>query len=250
MPSNTNEPRRDWKRAPMNPGISQRGLAIGLTIVAELIFLLILLGLGPSSWTERKASRPTTVELIPEDKPKPPPPIASAGQTAQVPSDEPVPRPPAPRVPPIPNAKSPFLEMSREDFAAADISKLGTAGGKVAAAGRGETSASVGTGPGGVALYAADWYPRPPTDAELNGYLPTRSIAPGSWAEVACKTIPGNRVENCQALGESPPGSGLASAIRQAGWQFRIRPPRVNGKPQVGTWVRVHIEFTKRDLSE
>ena len=250
MPSDTNEPRRYWKRAPMNPGISQRGLAIGLTIVAELIFLLILLGLGPSSWTERKASRPTTVELIPEDKPKPPPPTASAGQTAQVLSDEPVPRPPAPRVPPIPNAKSPFLEMSREDFAAADISKLGTAGGKVAAAGRGKTSANVGTGPGGVALYAADWYPRPPTDAELNGYLPKRSIAPGSWAEVACKTIPGNRVENCQALGESPPGSGLASAIRQAGWQFRIRPPRVNGKPQVGTWVRVHIEFTKRDLSE
>ncbi len=242
MQSDSLEPRFDWSRV----RVSQRGLAIGLTILAELIFLMILLGLQPSSWTERKASRPTTVELIPEDKPVPPPSVASAGQEAQVPTDDPLPRPPPPpRVPPIPNARSPFLEMTREEFAAADISKLGTAGGKVAAVGKGASDASVGTGPGGVTLYAAEWYPRPPTDAELGGYLPKRSIPEGAWAEVACKTIPGNRVENCQALGESPPGSGLASAIRQAGWQFRIRPPRVDGKPQVGTWVKVHISFTK-----
>ena len=76
----------------------------------------------------------------------------------------------------------------------------------------------------------------------MNGYM-TKSVDPGSWAEVACKTIPDNRVENCQALGESPLGSGLAKAIRLAGWQFRIRPPRVDGKPMVGTWVRVHIDF-------
>lgn len=242
MQSDSLEARPDWRR----PGVSQRGLAIGLTILAELIFVMILLGLGPASWTERMTSRPTTVDLIPEDKPPPPPPsIASAGQDAQVPADNPVPQPPAPRVPPVPNAKSPFLEMTREEFAAADISKLGTAGGKMASSGRGQSDASVGTGPGGVTLYAADWYPRPPTDAELGGYLPKRSIPEGAWAEVACKTIPGNRVENCQALGESPPGSGLASAIRQAGWQFRIRPPRIDGKPQVGTWVKVHIAFTK-----
>ncbi|MES2903540.1 MAG: hypothetical protein V4696_05075 [Pseudomonadota bacterium] len=240
------EPRRDWRTAWRRPNISQRGLAIGLTVLAELIFLMILLGLQPPSWTDRTTSRPTTVDLIPEDEPLPPPTIASAGQEAQAPSADPVPRPPpAPRVPPIPNARSPFLELTREEFAAADISKLGTAGGKVASSGRGQSDASVGTGPGGVTLYAAEWYPRPPTDAELNYYLPKRSIEPGSWAEVACKTIPGNRVENCQVLGESPPGSGLASAVRQAGWQFRVRPPRVNGQPQVGTWVKIHIAFTK-----
>ena len=241
----TNESRPDWRRDWKRPSVSQRGVAIGLTILAELVFLMILLGLQPASWADRKVSRPTTVDLIPADKPPPPPTVASEGRTAQVPTDEPIPRPPAPRVPPIPNKKAPFLELTREEFAAADISKLGTAGGKVASSGRGDSDASVGTGPGGVTLYAADWYPRPPTDAELGGYLPKRSIAPGSWAEVACRTIPGNRVENCQAIGESPPGSGLASAIRQAGWQFRIRPPRVNGQPQVGTWVKVHIEFTR-----
>ena len=93
-------------------------------------------------------------------------------------------------------------------------------------------------------MYKAEWY-REPTDAELAGYLPGRSIEPGSWAEVACKTIPDDRVENCQAIGESPPGSGLGKALRLAGWQFRIRPPRIDGKPQVGTWVKVHIEFTR-----
>lgn len=245
MQSDISEPRDDGRRMWPRPSGNQRGLAIGLTILAELIFVMILLGLGPSSWTDRKASQPTTVDLIPEDKPPPPPTVASAGRQAQAPADNPVPQPPAPRVPPVPNAKAPFLELTREEFAAADISKLGTAGGKMASSGSGQSDASVGTGPGGVTLYAAEWYPRPPTDAELGGYLPKRSIPEGAWAEVACKTIPGNRVENCQALGESPPGSGLASAIRQAGWQFRIRPPRIDGKPQVGTWVKVHIAFTK-----
>lgn len=231
-----------WRR----PALSQRGLAIGLTIIAELIFLMILLGLQPASWTTRKASPPTRIDLIPEEARAIPPSVASAGLEAQAPTDDPLPRaPPPPRVLPVPNAASPFLELTREEFAAADIRNLGTAGGKVASAGRGASDASVGTGPGGVTLYAAEWYPRPPTDAELHGYLPKRSIPEGAWAEVACRTIPGNRVENCQALGESPPGSGLAHAIRQAGWQFRIRPPRIDGKPQVGTWVKVHIAFTK-----
>lgn len=232
-----------WRR----PALGQRGLAIGLTILAELIFLMILLGLQPASWTNREASRPTSIDLISElTRPTPPPRVASAGREAEAPTDDPLPRPPpSPRVPPVPNAASPFLELTREEFAAADIRNLGTAGGRVASAGQGASDASVGTGPGGVALYAAEWFPRPPTDAELQYYLPKREIPEGAWAEVACKTIPGNRVENCQALGESPPGSGLAHAIRQAGWQFRIRPPRIDGKPQVGMWVKVHIAFTK-----
>ena len=237
------ESRPDWRTDWRRPSISQRGLAIGLTLLAELIFLLILLGLAPTSFGDRKpASRPTTVDLIPAPEPQAPAAAAQA-ETAEAEVAKPVPRLPTPRVPPVPNPKSPFLELTREEFAAADISKLGTAGGKVAT-GSGETSASVGTGPGGVTLYRAEWH-REPTDAELGGYLPKRTIPPGAWAEVACKTIPDNRVENCQAIGESPPGSGLAHAIRLAGWQFRIRPPKIDGKPQVGTWVKVHIEFTR-----
>ena len=148
-----------------------------------------------------------------------------------------------PTIPPSPLTKSPYLKLTSEEFAAADISKLGSAGGKGSAT-HGASSASVGVGPGGATLYKAEWF-RHPSDAELNGYM-TKNVEPGSWAEVACKTIADNRVENCQALDESPPGSGLARAIRLAGWQFRIRPPRVDGKPLVGTWVLVHIDFKGR----
>lgn len=237
MPPAFPESRPDWRR----PSISQRGLAIGLTLLAELIFLLILLGIAPTSFGDRKpASRPTTVDLIPA--PEPQADLAAASeQSAEAPRQEPVPRPPSPVVPPIPNPKSPFLELTREEYAAADISKLGSAGGK-GKSGAGETTASVGTGPGGVTLYAAEWYRRP-TNAELGGYLPKRNLEPESWAEVACKTIPDNRVENCQAIGENPPGSGLGKALRLAGWQLRIRPPMINGKPMIGTWVLVHIDY-------
>jgi len=234
----TPELRADWRR----PSARQRALVIGLTLVAELLFLLMLLGLGPATWSGREASEPTLVDLI-EAPPAPTPepaPAKSAEEKAKAP--RPVPPPTAPVLPPTPLAKSPFVKLTREEFAAADIGKLGSAGGQ-GTAGGGETSASVGTGPGGATLYRAEWY-REPTDAELAYYLP-KQIEPGAWAEVACKTIPDNRVENCQAIGESPPGSGLGRALRLAGWQFRIRPPRIDGKPQVGTWVKVHIDFTR-----
>lgn len=231
------EKRADWRR----PSVRQRALVIGLTLVAELLFLLMLLGLGPASWSERQASEPTLVELIPSPQaPVAPAPAKSAEAKAKPPP--PVPKTTTPKLPPSPLAKSPFLKLTREEFAAADISKLGTAGGQGKSSGA--SSASVGTGPGGATLYKAEWY-REPTDAELAYYLPKNGIEPGAWAEVACKTIPDNRVENCQAIGESPPGSGLARALRLAGWQFRIRPPRIDGKPQVGTWVKVHIDFTR-----
>ncbi|MCY7270616.1 MAG: hypothetical protein LH485_00975 [Sphingomonas bacterium] len=233
----TPELRADWRR----PSVRQRALVIGLTLVAELLFLLVLFGLGPASWTGRKQSQPTLVELIPSPQaPVDRAPAKSAEAKAKAPPK--VPQPTRPRLPPTPLAKSPFLKLTSEEFAAADISKLGSAGGQGKS--QGANSAAVGTGPGGATLYKAEWY-REPTDAELAGYLPQRSIEPGSWAEVACKTIPDNRVENCQSIGESPPGSGLGRALRLAGWQFRIRPPMIDGKPQVGTWVKVHIDFTR-----
>ena len=231
------EPRADWRR----PSVRQRALVIGLTLVAEILFLLMLLGLGPATWTAREAGQPTLVDLI-NAPPAPAPAPAPAKATEAKAKAPPVPRPTTPKLPPTPLAKSPFVKLTREEYAAADIANLGSAGGQGKASG-GETSASVGTGPGGATLYKAEWY-REPTDAELAYYLP-KQVAPGSWAEVACKTIPDNRVENCQAIGESPPGSGLGRALRLAGWQFRIRPPRIDGKPMVGTWVKVHIDFTR-----
>ncbi len=132
-----------------------------------------------------------------------------------------------------------MIEMSKDELAAADVRNLPTAG---AGSGAASDSEEVGRGPHGEVLYAAEWA-RHPTDAELSGYLP--SNAPDGYGLIACKTAPNNRVDDCIELDQSPRGSHLASAVRQAAWQFRVRPPRKNGRPMIGEWVQIRIDYIR-----
>lgn len=146
-----------------------------------------------------------------------------------------------------------MLEVTREVYRASDISRLGSNApgyarsadaGSAGGGGAGD-SARVGTGPNGQPLYAAEWY-REPTDTELSGYLPKSMPENGGWGVIACRTAPRYRVTDCIELGQDPPGSHFAGAVRQAAWQFLVRPPRIGGKPLVGEWVRIRIVYKAR----
>lgn len=104
-------------------------------------------------------------------------------------------------------------------------------------------SEMVGTAPNGEPLYAAKWY-REPTDQELSGYLSTAN-GPG-YALIACKTVSGYYVEDCQLLAEGPQGSQMGRAVLAAAWQFRVRPARIGGREQFGSWVRIRIDYSIR----
>lgn len=141
-----------------------------------------------------------------------------------------------------------FIKMSRDDLAAADISKIKGSGAKDSdGEGSGKGKYGPGEGPGGVHLFNAEWY-REPTEAQLAGYLPKDRPSKG-WGMIACQTIERNRVDNCQIIGESPLGSGLGRAVLNAAWQFQVRPPRVNAKPQIGEWVRIRIDYSERGVT-
>ena len=199
---------------------------------------MLTLGIIPTP--VRKPSNATVVDLIPESHSN------TARPTRVAAPDHPTPKPPPVVLPVKPTIaapppktsehKSPWIEMSSDQMAASDIRNLPRA-----LPGQGDSEV-VGRGPHGELLYNAEWA-REPTDAELAGYLPKN--APDGWGLIACKTIPGNRVDDCVELGQSPPGSHLASAVRQAAWQFHVRPPRKGGKPLIGEWVRIRIDYER-----
>jgi protein TonB len=219
------------------PPLRRRASGLALALGVNLLLLLVLLSLGQLAPVAREASRALIVDLLPESH------SAAAQPRAARPlaQHRPTPKPPQiilpvkPTIQPPPAPKQPWIEMSKDELAAADIANLPSA-----AAGSAGDSEEVGRGPHGEVLYAAEWA-RHPTDAELGGYLPPG--APEGFGLIACKTIPGDRVEDCIELDQYPHGSHLAAAVRQAAWQFRVRPPRKNGRPLIGSWVQIRIDY-------
>ena len=221
-----------------------------LAIAINLLILIALLTLNaPTLQRPQFKGSTTLLDLSPNAETAP---AVQAKKSAAKAAPKPtVALPPPPvKPPPMPTKNPvPFIELTNEEFAASDISKLGTRGAEAAQGGQQLASAAgdserVGTAPNGEPLYAAEWYRRP-TAAQLNGYLPARMPAEG-WGLIACRTAERYRVEDCVELGNSPPGSHLANAVRQAAWQFLVRPPRVGGKELVGTWVRIRIDYSSK----
>ncbi len=173
-----------------------------------------------------RANEPAAVEPLPQPPeepvlPDPAPPAAA-------------PLPPAPTPPPSPPATVPRIGVRTQG---GQVYGPPNAGGSSSAY---RDTERVGTAPNGEPLYAAAWY-REPTDGELRGYLST-AAGPG-WGLIACRTAPDYRVEDCVGLDEYPNGSQIARATLAAAWQFRVRPPRLGGKPMVGAWVRIRIDY-------
>jgi protein TonB len=223
---------------------------LSLGLVALILATLIAMGMLdalPGGPGERMAA--VTMSSRNQEQRKQQQQKASASAAPQV-NRIVLPVPPHLPKPPIISKAPPvqMIEMSKADMAAADISKMGNRSGPSSGSGNSAGSYGPGEGPGGAKLYSAEWH-REPSRAEIGGYLPG-AVPPGSWGMIACKTIENYRVENCMQLGESPPGSGLARALRLASWQFLVRPPRIDGKPVIGAWVRIRFDFTRSPPSE
>lgn len=231
-------------RAPASQ-LWRRLISVALALGLELAMLIALLTLG--SWGGGRPHGGSALTMVQASAPRASHANSAPKHQAAVAKAAPPKLPPL-RVPPPISDKTPtpapFIEMSKDDFAASDISKLGSKSASDSGAKGNGPAYGPGEGPGGAQLLNAEWYVEP-THGELAAYLPN-GAPPGSWATIACQTVPHYHVENCEALDESPPGSGLARALRRAAWQFLVRPPTLNGQPQMGKWVRIRFNWTER----
>ena len=238
------------------PG-SRRERAVSAILSATIIVIAALLAIYQTGAVSKfgQGSILTAFDVSPAgSSPKAAKPVRQQVEKSRNPVSRPRATMPKPRIMiPNPEARTSddfgvpgFIHLTRAEMKAGDIgNKQGAKSGTALAEGTGNSGApGLGDGPGGERLYNPDWF-RKPTDTELATYLPKRNPGEG-WGAIACRTIEDHRVEDCQILGESPGGSGYGRAVLNAAWQFRVIPPRINAKPQIGVWVRIKIDYTQR----
>ncbi|MBO0749667.1 MAG: hypothetical protein J2O44_04435 [Porphyrobacter sp.] len=234
-------------------GRKAAGAAVALAL--EALLLLMLVTMGQLTLPHKEAPIATITFDTREEKPPPPKPAPrKAAPAALRPvmqgAVQPAPAPAPVTSPPPPATIIPLSPQQMQSFDLAKMPKrLATPAGPTIGPAFTPVfgdSKRVGTAPDGSAMYAASWY-REPTDQELRGYLSTAD-GPG-WGLITCKTVADYRVEDCVGLDEYPEGSHMLRAVLAAAWQFRVRPPRVNGVSQVGDWVRIRIEYDQKPAS-
>lgn len=242
--------------------IRSRAVSLVLALAVTALIVLLMIELGVVTIGQKPSQPAITVIQIPGEGSQPThnkatrPTHADHGgpkaATRQTHADPPKARPHPPT--PVPWN---VIPMSSSDFAASDVASMPSHRGErvaTAAGGGGDTSgAGSGTGegaggtPGGDELLSVQWY-HEPTRAELDPYMPRVLPANGGWGEIECTMIADYRVEDCKELGETP-GSGISRMMRQASWQFRVLPPRHNGKQVLGGRVRIHYTLEMHETS-
>jgi protein TonB len=245
----------DWVRE--TP--SRRAAGVVFALVLELLVVLMFLALPGSNDPRKKAPDLKTFEAEDpgEGKAKPKPDTAAKARPrggevehAKLNDPEIIP-PPNPPVPPPPDAN--ILWLTKPQYAASDIGQNRAQGpnnspnqsGAVNGAGDapGDSQLAEGKGPNGEPIYVAEWYRRP-TNAELNPYISQRAYGRDGWGVIVCRTAPNYRVEDCREVDDAPRGSGYAGSVRQASFQFRVRPARKGGKPLIGALVYIRIDYS------
>lgn len=233
----------EWKDSPR----ARRVLAFAIVALVHLLLAVVLLTVNPEF--AKMGKQVVAMELLPDLEP---PASKAAEKKAEKVVEQPV-RPTEIIPEPIVKMQRPPSEplFEKQLFEAVDITKLPnvkdeSAGGVPAGNGRSDSPVAPGKGPGGATLYVAEWE-REPTDQELSYYVKDKARN-GGQALIACRTVARNRVEDCYQIEEQPRGSGLARSLIEASWQFRVRPPRVNNEPQVGTWVQILFTYTVTDV--
>ena len=232
-----------------------RAGAMALTLlVYTLLVAIALIFSGGAQQILRSEARLTTIRATPP-KPKPPlkPELSPAPRPAKfagVQSE----RLPAPAPPLLPDMPAPAIITPVISLPTVTLAEAGPASstGRSAQEGSGDGLASGGQGAGGggmgwtpgsrgMPLANAQWF-REPTADEPRRYLLSSSAGRG-WGLIACRTIEKHRVTDCETLGEFPQGSGYAKAARDAAYQYRVKAPQVDGKPQLGAWVSIRINY-------
>ena len=241
--------------ARLRTGAGRRTLGISLALLVEGLLLLLLLSLGSAEQSGDNERGITVVNIeagqVSEEAPE-----ASSPEREQQTAERPLPQRPATDEPLLPRPVEPKAAATARPIIpthelppSADIPTNPTRpapsnrplyGPPDRGGSSSRDTARVGTAPNGEPLYAAAWY-REPKDEELRGYLST-ATGPG-WGLIACRTARDYRVEDCVGLDEYPNGSQINRAVLAAAWQFKVRPPQRGGRPQVGSWVRIRIDY-------
>jgi protein TonB len=232
--------------------LSGRATGLIVAVCLEALLLLALLTLGRERPAAPPAADTLTVVQFRDAEPDAAEPQRAESQTRQAPQPQPQTKE-VQKVELKPPVTIPLIQLPADQMASAEISRIAPPaprakskmGPPAPGPAPGDSERVSGSGPNGEPLYAARWY-REPYDNELSGYLSTAQ-GPG-WGLIACKTVADFRVEDCIGLDEYPSGSNIMRAVLAAAWQFRVRPPRLGGQSQVGSWVRIRIDYgLKRD---